>query len=121
MACVGRQRVCNVVPPNHFGPIPGVEVGTLWKFRVQVGICFFIKCLKILFAEGRAFKTFYPSIRFFFFSFIKYLFRDVNFFGGNVYFVESGAANKRNLQTCLVINIFCLAIIKLVVKCSPEW
>lgn len=36
MACVGRQRVCNVVPPNHFGPIPGVEVGTLWKFRVQV-------------------------------------------------------------------------------------
>lgn len=79
MACVGRQRVCNVVPPNHFGPIPGVEVGTLWKFRVQVGICFFIKCLKILFAEGRAYKTFYPSIRFFFFSFIKYLFRDVNF------------------------------------------
>ncbi|XP_056018667.1 E3 ubiquitin-protein ligase UHRF1-like isoform X2 [Ostrea edulis] len=36
MACVGRQRICNVVPPNHFGPIPGVEVGTLWKFRVQV-------------------------------------------------------------------------------------
>ncbi|XP_062593706.1 E3 ubiquitin-protein ligase UHRF1-like [Saccostrea cucullata] len=36
MACVGRQKVCNVVPPNHFGPIPGVEVGTMWKFRVQV-------------------------------------------------------------------------------------
>lgn len=106
MACVGRQRVCNVVPPNHFGPIPGVEVGTLWKFRVQVGICFFIKCLKILFAEGRAY----------FFSFIKYLFMDVNFL---VEIIR--AANKRNLQTCLVINIFCLAIIKLVVKCSPEW
>ena len=38
MACVGRQKVCNVVPPNHFGPIPGVEVGTMWKFRVGVGI-----------------------------------------------------------------------------------
>ena len=38
MACVGRQKVCNVVPPNHFGPIPGVEVGTMWKFRVQVCI-----------------------------------------------------------------------------------
>jgi hypothetical protein len=36
MACVGRQKVCSVVPPNHFGPIPGIEVGTLWKFRVQV-------------------------------------------------------------------------------------
>ncbi|KAK3103860.1 hypothetical protein FSP39_022483 [Pinctada imbricata] len=36
MACVGRQKVCTTVPPNHFGPIPGVEVGTLWKFRVQV-------------------------------------------------------------------------------------
>jgi E3 ubiquitin-protein ligase UHRF1 len=38
MACVGRQKICNTVPPNHFGPIPGVEVGTLWKFRVQVDI-----------------------------------------------------------------------------------
>ena len=38
MACVGRQKVCNIVPSNHFGPIPGVEVGTLWKFRVQVSM-----------------------------------------------------------------------------------
>ncbi|KAJ8306437.1 hypothetical protein KUTeg_016982 [Tegillarca granosa] len=36
MACVGRQKVCSIVPPDHFGSIPGVEVGTLWKFRVQV-------------------------------------------------------------------------------------
>ncbi|KAG8184447.1 hypothetical protein JTE90_002296 [Oedothorax gibbosus] len=36
MACVGRTRECTLVPPNHFGSIPGVEVGTLWKFRVQV-------------------------------------------------------------------------------------
>lgn len=36
MACVGRTRECTLVPPNHFGPIPGVEVGTTWKFRVQV-------------------------------------------------------------------------------------
>ncbi|XP_078657460.1 E3 ubiquitin-protein ligase UHRF1-like [Branchiostoma floridae x Branchiostoma belcheri] len=35
MACVGRTKVCNLVPPNHFGPIPGVPVGTMWKFRVQ--------------------------------------------------------------------------------------
>lgn len=36
MACVGRTKVCTIVPQNHFGPIPGVEVGTLWKFRLQV-------------------------------------------------------------------------------------
>ncbi|KAL4236714.1 ubiquitin-like with PHD and RING finger domains 2 [Mactra antiquata] len=36
MACVGRQKTCTVVPANHFGPIPGVEVGTMWKYRVQV-------------------------------------------------------------------------------------
>ncbi|KFM73683.1 E3 ubiquitin-protein ligase UHRF1, partial [Stegodyphus mimosarum] len=36
MACVGRTKECTIVPPNHFGPIPGVEVGTMWKFRVQV-------------------------------------------------------------------------------------
>ncbi|XP_014286176.1 E3 ubiquitin-protein ligase UHRF1 [Halyomorpha halys] len=35
MACVGRTKECTLVPPNHFGPIPGVEVGTTWKFRVQ--------------------------------------------------------------------------------------
>ena len=40
MACVGRSKICTIVPPNHFGPIPGVEVGSCWKFRVQV-ICFF--------------------------------------------------------------------------------
>jgi len=36
MACVGRTKQCTLVPPNHFGPIPGVEVGNQWKFRVQV-------------------------------------------------------------------------------------
>ncbi|GIX77139.1 e3 ubiquitin-protein ligase UHRF1 [Caerostris extrusa] len=36
MACAGRTKECTIVPPNHFGPIPGVEVGTMWKFRVQV-------------------------------------------------------------------------------------
>ncbi|XP_067086192.1 E3 ubiquitin-protein ligase UHRF1 [Osmerus mordax] len=36
MACVGRTKQCTIVPSNHHGPIPGVPVGTLWKFRVQV-------------------------------------------------------------------------------------
>ena len=35
MACVGRSTICTIVPPNHFGPIPGVPVGSCWKFRVQ--------------------------------------------------------------------------------------
>jgi len=37
MACVGRSKVCTLVAANHFGPIPGVQVGSQWKFRVQVG------------------------------------------------------------------------------------
>uniref|UniRef100_A0A0B7A0A8 RING-type E3 ubiquitin transferase n=1 Tax=Arion vulgaris TaxID=1028688 RepID=A0A0B7A0A8_9EUPU len=36
MACVGRSKMCTIVSSNHYGPIPGVEVGTMWKFRVQV-------------------------------------------------------------------------------------
>ncbi|CAG2058609.1 unnamed protein product [Timema podura] len=36
MACVGRTKVCTIVPPDHFGPVPGVEVGTSWMFRMQV-------------------------------------------------------------------------------------
>ncbi|MEJ1269824.1 ubiquitin-like containing PHD and RING finger domains 1 [Cricetulus griseus] len=35
MACVGRTKECTIVPANHFGPIPGVPVGTMWRFRVQ--------------------------------------------------------------------------------------
>uniref|UniRef100_A0A8D2LRR9 E3 ubiquitin-protein ligase UHRF n=1 Tax=Varanus komodoensis TaxID=61221 RepID=A0A8D2LRR9_VARKO len=27
---------CTIVPSNHYGPIPGILVGTMWKFRVQV-------------------------------------------------------------------------------------
>uniref|UniRef100_A0A8K9UKW6 E3 ubiquitin-protein ligase UHRF n=1 Tax=Oncorhynchus mykiss TaxID=8022 RepID=A0A8K9UKW6_ONCMY len=36
MACVGRTKECTIVPSNHYGPVPGVPVGTAWKFRVQV-------------------------------------------------------------------------------------
>lgn len=36
MACMGRTRACTLVPPNHFGALPNVPVGSLWKFRVQV-------------------------------------------------------------------------------------
>lgn len=35
-ACVGRTKTCTIVPNNHRGPIPGIDVGTSWKFRVQV-------------------------------------------------------------------------------------
>ena len=35
MATVGRTKIC-LMPKNHFGPIPGIEVGTQWLFRMQV-------------------------------------------------------------------------------------
>ncbi|XP_074029660.1 E3 ubiquitin-protein ligase UHRF1 [Leptinotarsa decemlineata] len=36
MACVGRTKECTLVSKDHYGPVPGVEVGTCWKFRLQV-------------------------------------------------------------------------------------
>ena len=36
MACAGLSKRCTIVPENHFGPIPGVPVGSLWKKRLQV-------------------------------------------------------------------------------------
>ena len=36
MACQGRSKVCTIVPQNHVGPIPGVPVGSTWRFRLQV-------------------------------------------------------------------------------------
>ena len=36
MATVGCSKRCTIVPSNHFGPIPGVPVGTMWKYRFQV-------------------------------------------------------------------------------------
>ncbi|CAF4744509.1 unnamed protein product [Pieris macdunnoughi] len=35
MACVGKTRTC-AMPANHFGPIPGIEVGMCWRFRIQL-------------------------------------------------------------------------------------
>ncbi|CAH2036157.1 unnamed protein product, partial [Iphiclides podalirius] len=35
MACAGKTKTC-AMPPNHFGPIPGIEVGTCWRFRIQL-------------------------------------------------------------------------------------
>lgn len=32
----GRKNICKSVPRNHFGPIPGIPVGTCWKYRLQV-------------------------------------------------------------------------------------
>ena len=48
MACAGRQRTCSVVPSNHFGPIPGVEVGQSWKFRVGVGISIYLRSIHVM-------------------------------------------------------------------------
>ncbi|CAH1133447.1 unnamed protein product [Ceutorhynchus assimilis] len=36
MACVGVQERNDIVPKNHVGPVPGIEVGTCWKFRAGV-------------------------------------------------------------------------------------
>ncbi|CAD1479244.1 unnamed protein product, partial [Heterotrigona itama] len=36
MACVGKTKVCTIVSSCHVGPIPGVEVGTSWLYRLQV-------------------------------------------------------------------------------------
>jgi len=36
MACVGQSKKCTIVSSTYYGAIPGVEVGSLWKFRVQV-------------------------------------------------------------------------------------
>ncbi|CAH1106716.1 unnamed protein product [Psylliodes chrysocephalus] len=36
MACAGRSKICTIVPKNHFGPIPNIDVGTRWLYRIQV-------------------------------------------------------------------------------------
>ena len=41
MATAGRTKTNTTVPKNHFGPIPGIEVGMSWEFRVmaaEVGV-----------------------------------------------------------------------------------
>ena len=32
-ATVGRTKECSKVAKNHFGPIPGIDVGMSWNFR----------------------------------------------------------------------------------------
>ncbi|KAF5294856.1 hypothetical protein FQA39_LY00340 [Lamprigera yunnana] len=38
MACIGYYGSCTIVSPHHFGPIPGIDVGTTWLFRSQVAL-----------------------------------------------------------------------------------
>ena len=35
MATAGRSKTCTIVPKDHFGPVPGIEVGMGWEFRMQ--------------------------------------------------------------------------------------
>ncbi len=35
-ATAGKSKDCTLVPKNHFGPIPGIVPGMLWKYRIQV-------------------------------------------------------------------------------------
>lgn len=35
MACAGRTKHCTIVPENHRGAIPNVEVGMCWRYRIQ--------------------------------------------------------------------------------------
>ena len=36
MATAGVKDKCYIVGGHHFGPIPGIEVGMSWQYRVQV-------------------------------------------------------------------------------------
>ena len=36
MACQGRSKICTIVPQDHVGPVPGIPVGSMWKYRLQV-------------------------------------------------------------------------------------
>ncbi|XP_017888057.1 E3 ubiquitin-protein ligase UHRF1-like [Ceratina calcarata] len=36
MACAKRSKECSIVDPPHRGPVPGIEVGMTWMFRLQV-------------------------------------------------------------------------------------
>lgn len=35
-SCDGVSKKCTIVPSDHYGPIPGVDVGTCWRYRKQV-------------------------------------------------------------------------------------
>ena len=35
MGCAGRTKTCTIVPPHHFGPIPGIDSGMHWEYRMQ--------------------------------------------------------------------------------------
>ena len=35
MATAGKTKTNTSIPKNHYGPIPGVEVGMSWEYRIQ--------------------------------------------------------------------------------------
>ena len=36
MATAGRTKINRDIEKGHFGPIPGIEVGQSWEYRIQL-------------------------------------------------------------------------------------
>ena len=36
MATAGRTKINTDIEKGHFGPIPGIEVGQRWQYRIQL-------------------------------------------------------------------------------------
>ena len=36
MATAGRTKINTNIEKGHFGPIPGIEVGMSWQYRIQL-------------------------------------------------------------------------------------
>lgn len=45
---LGKTKTCSM-PANHFGPIPGIEVGMCWRFRIQVNYLYHYYLLYLLY------------------------------------------------------------------------
>ena len=36
MATAGRTKINTNIEKGHFGPVPGIEVGQSWQYRIQL-------------------------------------------------------------------------------------
>ena len=69
MATAGRTKINRNIEKGHFGPVPGVEVGQRWQYRIQLSelgvhappgeiLVMFASQLGILFLISRIFFIF---------------------------------------------------------------
>lgn len=113
----GKTKTC-AMPANHFGPIPGIEVGMCWRFRIQVNYLLawdlIVQFCMYLFNElAKCFLLKWLVIDFWILNLVMYgiyMFFDINFMPFSLHrmvsdFRRTSVRSEKSLIQCFSLHL----------------